>query len=96
MGLEVFEKYKTLFEPIPHVNDLPTDVYCCIKLKDANKTVTMRSYSSPQKYCEAWCTLIDSHETAGQIRPSNSSCAPPSFLVPKSDPTVLPHWVNDY
>ena len=30
------------------------------------------------------------------MHPSNSSSASPSFLVLKSDPTVLPCWVNDY
>ena len=28
MGREVFQKYKAVFELIPHVDDLPTDVYC--------------------------------------------------------------------
>jgi hypothetical protein len=33
---------------------------------------------------------------AGRIRPSNSEHASPGFLVPKTDPVVLPRWVNDY
>jgi hypothetical protein len=44
------DKYAKVFNPIPHVDELPTDIYCCIKLKDASKTFTTRSYSSPQKY----------------------------------------------
>ena len=40
--------------------------------------------------------MLKHHEDAGQIRPSNSSLASPSFLVPKMDSTILPHWVNDY
>ena len=40
--------------------------------------------------------LLQHHEDMGQICPSNSSSASPSFLVPKSDAAVLPHWVNDY
>ena len=96
MGSEVFSKYKPAFEPIPHVNDLPTDVYCQIQLKDATKSIATRSYSSPRKYREAWQTLLQHHEDMGQIRPSNSSSASPSFLVPKSDAAVLPCWVNDY
>ena len=96
MGLKVFEKYKHIFEPIPHVDELPMDVYCQIQLKDTTKLITTRTYSSPQKYCEAWCTLIQHHEDAGWIHPSNLSSASPSFVVPKTDPTVLPRWVNDY
>ena len=96
MGCEVFNKYKCVFEPIPHVDELPTDVYCRIQLKDASKTIATRSYSSPRKYWEAWRTLLRHHEDAGRIRPSNSSSASPSFLVPKTDSTVLPRWVNNY
>ena len=96
MGAEVFQKYKHVFEPIPHVDDLLTDVYCKIKIKDAAKTISTRTYSSPRRYREAWRTLIQSHEDAGRIRPSNSEHASPSFLTPKTDSTVLPHGVNDY
>ena len=96
MGCEIFNKYKHVFEPIPHVDELPTDVYCRIQLKDASKTIATRSYSSPHKYQEAWWTLLRHHEDGGRIQPSNSSSASPSFLVPKTDSTVLPRWVNDY
>ena len=96
MGAEISKSYTTIFEPCPHSEELPKDVYCHIKLKDASKTITTWSYSSPWKYWDAWKTLIQSHEAAGRIRPSNSSSASPSFLVPKTDQAVLPHWVNDY
>lgn len=33
---------------------------------------------------------------AGRICPSSSPYASPSFVIPKADATVLPHWVNDY
>ena len=89
-------KYSKVFNPIPHVDELPTDVYCHIKLKDINKTFTTHSYSSPRKYKEAWATLIQQHLDAGRIRPSNSVHASPAFLVPKSDTAVLPRWVNNY
>ena len=96
MGLEVFDKYKCVFEPIPHVDELPTNVYCQIQLKDATKYITMRTYSSPQKYQEAWRILLKHHKDARWIWPSNLLLASPSFLVPKTDSTVLPCWVNDY
>jgi hypothetical protein len=96
MSDAVKEKYSKVFNLIPHVDELPTDVYCRITLKDATKTFTTRSYSSPWKYKEAWAVLIQQHLDAGRIRPSNSAHASPAFLVPKSDAAVLPRWVNDY
>src|ERR1700692_3197800 len=91
----VKDKYSKVFNPIPHVDELPTDVYCRITLKDATKTFTTRSYSTPRKYKEAWSTLIQQHLDAGRIRPSNSAHASPAFLVPKSDASALPRLVND-
>ena len=49
-------KYVDVFSPIPHIDDLPTDVYCRIQLKDATKTFATRSYSTPHKYKKAWAT----------------------------------------
>ena len=40
-------KYKNVFDPIPHLNDLPTDVYCRIQLKDTSKTFATHSYMTP-------------------------------------------------
>ena len=69
---------------------LPMDVYCRIKIKDATKTITTQTYSSPQKYWEAWQALIQSHKDASQIRLSSSKHASPLFLMPKADSMVLP------
>ena len=106
-ALELQQKYDALedklktefgrtFEPIPHVDDLPNDVYCRIKLRDATKTISKRTYGCPRKYREAWKILIDKHVESGKIRLSNSEFASPSFIIPKTDPTALPRWVNDY
>jgi hypothetical protein len=96
LGTELKTEFEDVFSPIPHHETLPTDFYCRIKLKDANRTVNTRSYATPRKYREAWATLIQQHLDAGRIRPSNSEHASPAFLVPKLDTTVLPRWVNDY
>ena len=96
MGADILKTYSAVFAPCPHTNDLPTDVYCHIKLKDTSKTITTRYYSSPRKYQEAWKTLIEGHEVASHIQPSNSSSASHSFLVPKTDWTIQPWWVNNY
>ena len=39
--------YTDVFLKIPHANDLPKDIYMRIKLKDALKTITTQSYSTP-------------------------------------------------
>jgi hypothetical protein len=96
LGHAVKDKYQDVFAPIPHLDELPTDVYCRIKLKNAHQKIATRSYSTPRKYKEAWATLIQQHLDAGRIRPSNSPHASPAFLIPKADAIVLPRWVNDY
>ena len=96
LGESLKTEFKDVFSEIPHIDELPTDVYCRIKLKDASKSIQTRTYSTPRKYREAWGTLIKQHLDAGRIRPSNSSHASPAFIVPKTDPAVLPRWVNDY
>jgi hypothetical protein len=40
LGEAIKKKYKDVFSPIPHIDDLPTDVYCHIQLKDTNKMFT--------------------------------------------------------
>jgi hypothetical protein len=81
---------------IPHVCNLPNDVYHHIDVKPGIPISTVRVYSCPQKYREGWKTLIDQHYAAGRIRPSSSQYTSPSFIIPKADQMVLPRWVNDY
>ncbi len=50
----------------------------------------------PRKFCEAWQTSIEKNVDAGRIRPSSSLYSSPSFLIPKTDKTVLPRWVNNF
>ena len=90
------EEFREIFEPIPHVEQLPTDVQAQIKLIDPQKTIKSRSYPCPQKYRDAWQTLIQQHLMAGFIKPSSSAHASPAFIILKVDLTVLPCWVNDY
>jgi hypothetical protein len=96
LGETIKKDFKEVFEAIPHVEHLPSDIYCRIKRKDASRTIVSRSYACPRKYRDAWAVLIQEHVDAGRIRPSSSEHASPAFLVPKSDPTALPRWVNDY
>ncbi|GAW08899.1 reverse transcriptase-RNase H-integrase [Lentinula edodes] len=90
------QKYHSIFEPIPHVDDLPTTVTAKIQLIDAAKSISSRSYRCPRKFRSAWQTLIQKHLDSGKIRPSDSPYASPSFVIPKSDPNALPRWVADY
>jgi hypothetical protein len=90
------EDFKDVFGAIPHIDELPTDITCGIRLKDATRRIESRSYASPKKYREAWNVLIKRHLDAGRIRPSSSQFAFPAFLIPKSDPKALPRWVNDF
>ncbi len=83
-------------DDIPHIDLLPTDVYHRFVLKDANMTIARRQYDCPKKYREAWKSLLQQHLAAGRIRESDSPYASPAFLIPKSDPTAMPRWVNDY
>jgi hypothetical protein len=89
-------KFADRFEELPHTDDLPTDIYHRIKLKDAAQVIACRGYACPRKYKTAWDTLIQQHLDAGCIRPSNSPYLSPAFIVPKADEAVLPRWVNDY
>lgn len=81
---------------IPHVLELPTTVYHRILTCPGARVTTTCTYSCPQKFRDSWKTLIDQHVAAGRIRPSSSEYSLPSFIIPKTDPTVLPWWVNDY
>ena len=89
-------EFSPVFEPIPHVKDLPSNVFAEIRVSDASGLSSTRTYGCPRKYIQSWKTLLDQHLESGKIRPSNSQFASPAFIIPKADPTVLPHWVNDY
>jgi hypothetical protein len=94
---DIIAEYSDVFQKIPHVNELPNDDGTCkIRLKTNQAKIQARTYQSPRKYNNAWHTLIKQHEDAGRIRRSNSEFSLPAFLVPKTDPSALPRWVNDY
>jgi len=95
-GDKLHTEFKDVFDPLPHYDDLSNEILCKINLKDTSLSIKTRSYSCPRKYRDAWKTLIQQHLDAGRIRPSSSQYASPAFIVPKSDPTVLPRWANDY
>jgi hypothetical protein len=93
---DVRTEFKDVFKPLPHVDRLSPDILCKIKLKNANSKIASYSYSCPCEYRDAWKMLIQQHLDAGHIRLLSSPFASPTFIIPKTDPTVLLHWVNDY
>ena len=94
--IKLKNEFKQIFEPIPHIDRLPPHEPARIHLKDAYKKISNRSYSCPRQYKEAFATLIQQRLKSGFIRPSSSSFASPSFIIPKKDPKALPRWVCDY
>ena len=60
-------EFGSIFGPVPHFDDLPTDFEARIKLIDPGKTIKTCNYSCPQKFKEAWNTLIEQHLKAGII-----------------------------
>ena len=62
------DKYKEIFEPIPHADLLPTNYTARIKLKDAEKVILSRLYTCPHQFKEAFTTLIEQQLDSGFIR----------------------------
>ena len=89
-------EFRQVFEPIPHVDELPSEIIASINLKNTEKTIKLPLYPSPQKYKEAWSILIQQHLNMGRICPSSSPCASLVFIVSKANSNVLPCWVNNY
>lgn len=43
-------KFADCFEDLPHTDNLPTDIYHYVKLKDVNQVIDCWGYACPQKY----------------------------------------------
>jgi hypothetical protein len=51
LDAEMRQKYKDRFlSNIPHIDNLPTKIVHCIRLKDPNKIIQCRRYNTPRKY----------------------------------------------
>ena len=46
-GDDIKKDFRPIFEPIPHVDDLPRDYMARIKLKEAERTIINRTYLCP-------------------------------------------------
>ena len=61
-----------------------------------HETISKCQYNVPCQFRENFAKLIQQHLDSGFIRPSSSTFMSPSFIIPKSDPKVLPRWVCNY
>ena len=66
LGRQIINEFANVFNPIPHIDKLPTDVYCRIKLKDPAKTIATRSYSTPPQIPRC---MGNPHTTTSRCRP---------------------------
>jgi hypothetical protein len=90
------KEFAAVFEPLPHVDELPTQPRARIRLKNPDHCIKSHNYPCPQKWKDAWHVLLQQHLDTGRIRPSSAAAGSGAFIIPKADPTVLPRWVNDY
>ncbi|KAF8224209.1 hypothetical protein L208DRAFT_1312759, partial [Tricholoma matsutake] len=68
LDVEFKKKYQDLFPTdIPHMKDLPHDIYHNIELLPGALVSVAQAYGCPQKYRPGWKTLIEQH-LAGQIQ----------------------------
>lgn len=96
MEANLKKTFAKVFEPIPHVDDLPLEPLARINLKDAENIIKTRNYPCPRKWKDTWYSLLQQHLDAGRIRPSHAPTGSGAFIIPKLDPNVLPRWVNDF
>jgi hypothetical protein len=47
LGNQITDEFLDVFSEIPHINELPTNVYCYINLKDVSKSIQTWTYSTP-------------------------------------------------
>jgi hypothetical protein len=90
------DRFHSVFELLPHVNELPTEPLAHIRLVNPEHTIRTQNYPCPRKWKDAWHDLLQQHLQAGRIRLSDAPAGSGAFIIPKADPTVLPWWVNDY
>lgn len=91
LDVNMQKTFEKIFQPIPHVDELPCEPLARITLKDAEKIVKTKNYACPCKWKDAWYVLLQQH-LAIPGTPTGSV----AFIIPKADPAVLPWWVNDH
>ena len=67
-----------------------------IVLEDEKISINGRMFRLPTRYWPRMIEFLEGHLKAGRIRPSSSHIAAGTWMIPKSDPTVMPRVVHDY
>ncbi len=86
---EMRQQFHSVFEPLPHVNELLLEPIAQILLKDPNISVKTQNYPCPQKWKEAWHMLLQQHLEARCIQPSHAPLGCGAFIIPKADPVEI-------
>ena len=97
LDAEFKKEFKDVFSPkssnkLPHP-DAPRHR---IVLKDPKKPINGRLLRVPRRYYTAMREFITENIACGRLRPSSSSIASGTFMVPKKDPKARPRTVHDY
>jgi hypothetical protein len=90
LAADIVEEYKNIFELIPRVDLLPTDVLAHLPLKDKHKSIKYGKYRVLHPLCPNFKELIDLWLKQGFIQLSNSRYSSPSFVISRCNPTTLP------
>lgn len=53
LKIDIKKTYGNIFQPLPHVDEMPDKVTCKIELKNTEKTITTCSYACPCKFHQA-------------------------------------------
>src|ERR1700678_1897908 len=91
LNSDLKEEFKQIFEPIPHIDDLPAHEPARIHVRYAYKKIVSHSYPCPRQYKEAFATLIRKCLNSGFICPS-SLFTSSLFVVPKKYKNALLRW----
>ncbi|KAG6838712.1 hypothetical protein H0H87_001045 [Tephrocybe sp. NHM501043] len=68
LNMRLKEEYVDHFaDHLPHIQNLPDDVYHCIELIPGATFTPSKGYDFPKKYRNAWNSLIKDHLSNGRI-----------------------------
>jgi hypothetical protein len=68
METNIKHEFKDVFQPIPHISELPTSESARIQLKNAYEVISKRQYDVPRQFRENFATLIQQRLNSGFIR----------------------------
>ena len=87
--LNLWKSFSKVFEPIPHIDDLPMEPLAQITLKESEKTIKTKNYTCPWKWKNTWYILLQQHLDAGHIHSLHAPTGLGALIIPKLDLWVL-------